>query len=279
MPDVSQFYTTNYLVPSNGQTHAIVYSGQFSATPFFIDWRQFAIDVEKFQPQGVFIDNTEGTVPLVINIQPINYNVTCPAGQVIQAQFPAPNGQTCTVVGDPANTASVTFVDFPVLPSATQAQIVNTVNVAVKSFDPAAVVHTDPNPLAAGNTLPYRAQEYVSVAEPHYLTISGATTSVNVVPTVPSQNLRKLQISLTPNATLAAAGLNTVTATLNGVIVFKAQFYLPAAITANPLGNLTLCDLDASALGLAAGAGNLTVAVTTALATGAIDVNAYFTPQ
>jgi hypothetical protein len=66
----SFFKTTNYMVPSNGQTHAVVFQGNFSAAPFLVDWRQYAIDNEKFQPQGVFIDNTAGTVPIQIQVLP-----------------------------------------------------------------------------------------------------------------------------------------------------------------------------------------------------------------
>lgn len=279
MLNIGQFKTSNYMVPSNGQTHAVVLQGQFSNLPYVMDWRQFAIDNEKIQPQGAFIDNSAGTVDLVITVLPINYPVICPAGMTLQAQFPAPNGQTMQITGDPANTATIIFVDFPVLPSSTQAQVTNKVNVNIQSVDPAALFRTDPNPLAAGNTLPYRSQEYVPVAEYHSLSITGAAVTANVVPAVPNQNLRKLRVYLTGDAAMAAAGLNTLTVTLNGVAIFTRKFYLPAAAPAAPIPGSVLCELDMDSMGLPAVAGNLTVTLGAALSSGQLDVDSYFTPQ
>jgi len=278
MKPSGQFNTTNYMVPSNGQTHAIVFQGQFSSVPAVIDWRQYAIDNQKFQPQGAYIDNSAGTVPLTITILPIGYNVICPAGQVVQTQFPAPNGQTATITGDPANTATVIFVDFPVLPSSTQASILNTVQTNIASVTPGVRIGTDPNPLAAGNTLPYRTQEYVSAPEFHALSIAPAATTVNVVPTVANQNLRKLQIAISGDAAKAAAGIVTVTATLNGVLIFSKALYLNAAAATNVL-NYDVCNLEFNDLAPPAAAGNLTIALSAALTTGTVSANAYFTPQ
>jgi hypothetical protein len=276
-----QFKTTNYMVPSNGQTHAVVFQGQFSSVPALIDWRQYAIDNEKFQPQGVFMDNTAGTVPLVVTILPINYPVSCPVGQTLQAQFPAPNGQTATITGDPANTATVIFVDFPILPSNNQTQIVGLAQVNIASVTPGTVIGTDPNPLAAGNTLPYRTQEYVPAAEVHSTSITGAAVSSTVIPTVANQNLRKLKITLSGNATLAVAGTLTLTVTLNGVTIYSVLFYVGATTPANSpaLENLTGNGLDFDNIGLPAAAGNLVVTLSAALATGAVNINSYFTPQ
>jgi hypothetical protein len=173
----------------------------------------------------------------------------------------------------------VTFVDFPVLPSAGQVQIAGTANINISSVTPGVRIGTDPNPLAAGNTLPYRDQEYVPTTEFHYLTITGAAVSANVTPATANQNLRKLLIYVTADAAMAAANENTVTATLNGVVIFERKFYLPAASVAVPFGGFTLCDLDADLIGLPTAAGNLTVALTTALSVGQLDINAYFTPQ
>lgn len=275
----SQFKTTNYMVPSSGQTHCIALKGSFSAVPYIMDWRQFAIDNEKFQPQGAFIDNSLGATALTITILPINYIVSCPAGQMLQAQFPAPNGQTCQITGDPNNPAAIFFVDFPVLPSTTQTSVLNTVNVDLQSANPAAVVTVNPNPMGAGNTLPYRDQEYVPVTETHQLALTGAAVTVNVVPTVANQNLRLLKLFLTGDAAMAAAGENTVTVTLQGVVIFTRKFYLPNAAPAAPLPGFTLAELDFGMIGQPAAAGNLTIALATALSVGQLDANAYFTPQ
>lgn len=275
----SQFRTSNYMVPSNGQTHAVGYQGTFSATPLLVDWRQFAIDNELFQPQGVYIDNTAGTVDLVITILPINFKVTCPAGLTLEASFPAPNGQTCTITGDPANSASVIFVDYPVLPSGNNTSILNTVNVNLASVSAGVRVPTDGYPLAAGNTLPYRTQEYVPTTEVGHIQITGAATSGSYQPVTAQQNLRKVILTLSGNATLAAAGAVTVTLTLNGATIFTATMYVGATVPANSPSFEEFTNMDFSMIGLPAAAGNLTATLSTALATGSLDINAYFTPQ
>lgn len=275
--NVSEFKTTNYLVPSSGLTHAVTVSGTFSAAPYLLDWRQYAIDNEKFQPQGVFIDNSLGTVDLIITVQPIGYTIDCPAGQRSERQFPAPNGQTMTITGDPNNFASVIFVDFPVLPAAGLTAIAGVANVNLQSAAPGAVVTTNPNPLAAGNTLPYRTQEYVSAPEFHNVQLAAGALTANIVPAIAQQNLRKLKIYLSQNATLAVAGTVTLSATLNGALIYSRTLYIPAVITVGDAGEVASLDFDTFAA--PAAAGNLTITLSAALATGTVDANAYFTPQ
>jgi hypothetical protein len=113
----SQFTTTNFLVPAGGTTHAVGFNGGFSSVPYPIDWRQFKIDAFPFQPQGVYIDNSAGTVACNVTVQPIGWTISCPAGQRLSTSFPAPNGQTSTITGDPANSVNVVFVDYPVFDS------------------------------------------------------------------------------------------------------------------------------------------------------------------
>ena len=274
-----QYKTTNYMVPSNGQTHAVTFQGQFSATPLLIDWRQYAIDNELFQPQGVFVDNSAGTTPLVITILPIGYKITVGAGLTTATQFPAPNGQTATITGDPANTATVIFVDFPVLPSGLSAQITNTPNVNIASVANGVVMKVDPNPLAAGNTLPYRDQEYVPQAEYHYGSITGSGTSFSVTPTAANQNLRKLGIYVTGDAYNSGSAEILVTAKLNGNNVFERTIWLPTAAPTTTVPSFAVCDLDFGFIGLPAAAGALQVTISSALTGGVLDINAYFTPQ
>lgn len=264
------YNTGNYLVPAGGQTHAVPIIGTFSATPYAIDWRNFSIDNFPFSPQGVFIDNSQGTAPLVINIQPINYNVECPAGIVGQFQFPAPNGQTCTITG--GGQASVVFVDFPVLPNSGLVNIGNTVNVDIAGVTAGVTVPTQP---AVNNSgLPYQVQQVTQAVEYHYLSITGSATSASVTPTISGQNLRKLVLSLSENATLATAGNDLLTVTANGVTVYEENLYIPAVAVAG-LGAYRF-DLDFSSFSVPMVTGNLTVTLATALATGTLDINAYF---
>jgi len=258
---------SNYLVPAAGQTHAATLSGIFTATPVLIDWRQFSIDNFPFQPQGVFIDNSAGVAPIIINIQPINYNVSCAAGAVGQFQFPAPDNQTCTITGN--GQATIVFVDFPVLPNAGQVNIAGTVDVNVISPSP---LPTSPTANAGG--LPYQTQEVPIPATALYGTIAAGGTTVTITPTA-NTNLRKLKISFSDNCTLAVAATILLTATLNGNIIYKENLYFPTTPTLGIGGELINLDFEMLALNVGA-AGTLVVTLASALATGIVDINAYF---
>lgn len=108
---------TNYLIPPVGKPRVYVQSGELSATPVFLDFRETAggqIDGQPFRPNGVFIDNTRGTGDLIITLNEINYQMFCPAGNSLNAQFPAPHNVTFNITG--LGFATVAFVDFPVMP-------------------------------------------------------------------------------------------------------------------------------------------------------------------
>lgn len=108
------FNTFNYLVPASGTTHGFNFAQVFSATPTVYDFRNESLDGQPFTPSGVYVDNTQGTGPLTITIVESNYNIVCPPGSSIAAQYPAPLAQSVSIVG--LGQASVTFVDYPVLP-------------------------------------------------------------------------------------------------------------------------------------------------------------------
>lgn len=266
--------TTNYLVPAGGATHAIPVSGVFGGVAEIVDWAQYSIDAFPFQPQGAFIDNSAGAGALVIQILTgvngvVFWTVTVPAGAVQAVSFPAPNGQAASITGD--GQATIIFVDFPVLPSGTDVTVSNTVSVDIVSPNPVPV-----QPTVNSGGVPYANTEVpVAVTAFFNNAITGAVlTSGNITPAA-NTYLRKLVLTLTGNTTLAAAGLNLITATLNGTVVFEEKVYIPAAAT--NLAEYWTRTLDFAKLGLNAGAaGSLVVTVGTALATGELDINAYF---
>lgn len=263
----TQFSVRNYLVPSSGQTHCVEFSGVLSAQAALIDWAQFSVDSFPFIPQGVFIDNTQGTGALTITVLPLNYNIVCPAGQVLQAQFPAPINQTMQVTGN--GQAQLFFVDFPVLPSGQQVSIAGVANVNIESGNnQASPVYVMP-PNAPGG-LPYQMQKTVLPVTCEYLSTTGAAASV----APGNSNLRKLVLTVSGDASLAAAGRDLITVALNGVNIFKVSPFIPgAAGTGAVLAQYAVEFNDAAP---AAGAGNLTVSAATVLATGLIELNAYF---
>jgi hypothetical protein len=112
--------TTNYLVPSSGATHCVPVVANFTPVPTVLDWRQFQESSFPFQPQGVFIDNTLNANPVTVQILPLGWNIICAAGGQLMSPFPAPAGQTAQVTSTGGGgTASLYFVDFPVLPFST----------------------------------------------------------------------------------------------------------------------------------------------------------------
>jgi hypothetical protein len=258
----------NYLVPSSGGTHIVPVSAVFSAAPQLLDWRQFSIDSMGFQPQGAFIDNSQGTGTLTINIQPNNWNVNVPAGTMAAVQFPSPNGVYMYVTG--SGQATIQFVDFPVLPGAGVVNIGNTVNVNVVSPSPLPVVPTVNN---AGT--PYQVTVEPTSLTPFYSgAITGATLTTGNIAMPANTNLRKLSLSLSGNAAFAAAGVAAVIATLNGTQIYEGHVYLGTAETVPGMAWNEI--LDFSNNGLACGAaGNLVVTIGTALSAGILDVNAY----
>lgn len=106
--------TMNYLVPASGTTSGAVVKGIFSSTPTIQDWREQALDGEQYVPSGVFIDNTRGAGPLRVRETTTGYTITCPPGQTMGMQYPAPLDQVTEITGD--GEAVVIFVNFPVLP-------------------------------------------------------------------------------------------------------------------------------------------------------------------
>ncbi len=266
--NINQGGTTNYLVPSSGKTHFVSYGGVFSATPYPIDWRQYSLNNFPFQPQGAFIDNTQGTGPLTINIQPIDFNVVVPAGVGAQVQFPAPEGQSMKITG--TGQATVVFVDFPVLPNSGLVDIGNTVNIVIAGISAGVSLPVVPSVNSQG--VPYQVQQIPAAS---FSTHTSGTTSGTVTPATPDLNLRKLTISITENAAQAAAGVNQLTVTLNGTQIFSEGVYIPAAGGGNA-GLAYHRDLPFDSAQQYAAAGALVWSLASPLTAGQVDVNGYF---
>jgi len=272
MPNLNSMTAVNYLVPSSGRTHAVPVEGVFSAQEYVIDWNQFKHDNFAFQPQGVFIDNSAGTGPLDVTIyasglnSPAFWTISCPAGAYKSANFPAPNGQAAGITGD--GQATVIFVDFPILPDAGAVTVDNVVSV---TWTGAPSVTPSVN---SGGT-PYQNTEIPALASTYYSgAITGATKTATIVPGTANLYLRKLIMSFTGNASIAAAGTNLLTVTVNGSTVYEENVYLPAAAGTAP-GSLYKIALDCQKIGIYCAAGDIVVTLATALATGILDINAY----
>lgn len=257
---------TNYLVPSSGGTHFVPVSGVFGGTAFVVDFRQFTVDQFPFNPQGVFIDNSQGTGDLQVAISPGGWVIDCPAGARMSTSYPAPNGQSCSITGN--GQATVIFVDFPVLPNAGAVSVIGTVNVNVTGPNPLPVLP----PVNVGG-VPYQVNVEPLTAQ----VIDGfvTTTAAPMNVAAPANTfLRKLILSIGGNATLAAAGGNGFTITLNGVQLVHYDVEVPAAVSNGVLFAVVL-DFDTAAPAAGA-AGFLQASIGTNFTAGGLWVWAFF---
>lgn len=130
----------------------------------------------------------------------------------------------------------------------------------------AMVSTTNPLPTVAGAPT-------VARATPLQGTITTAT-SLTLTPPANS-NLRLLHLDVSDNATQTTAGVITVTATLNGVVVYVGGVYGPATALSNA-GSLFQTSLNFAAVAPNDGTGSLVITLSGALTAGTIFVNAYF---
>lgn len=174
--------TTNYLVPSSGGTHCVPVTGVWNATPQVLDWRQFSESSFPFQPQGVFIDNTQNVNPLTIEILPLGWNVVCPAGVQLMTPFPAPIGQTAQVSSSGGGgTATMNFVDFPVLPFASSVSGVSGTIVTIAG-QPISVLPANVATALAQGTQPVSNVELVT--DPGEWTLTNAPAAATIATAV-----------------------------------------------------------------------------------------------
>lgn len=266
----------NFLVPSAGKCSEYRVVGQFTASPWLGDWQQISTDAAPFQPQGCYVDNSQSTTAVTLTVTSSGYSFTVPAGCIWHTPFPALNGSKMQVTGSGAgnDVTSITFVDYPVFPIFLDpTAVAGAQNVVITGFTSATPINTLGSPLASGG-VPYRVQEYVPQATAYYQSGTG-----NIAPGVANQNLRKLKITLTGDAILAAAGETTITVQANGVTIFERSIYLPNAIPAAPSQGFTIADEEFGFIGIPMAAGDLNIALSTALTGGKLETNAYFTPQ
>jgi hypothetical protein len=277
----SVFGVTNFLVPAAGQTHCVNVTGSpFTNQPTLVDWRNFRVDNFPFQPQGVIIDNSLGESPVTVMILPIEYPILCPAGGQLQVPFPAPNGQTASIIGGGGtDVTNVYFVDYPVLPFYFNNVLAGGAqDVIISSIATADALNVSVPQLATG-AVPYRSQEYVPAGVAGYIGITSAsgTGAVTYIPGAPNLNARKLMVSLSGDASLVVAGDTSLTILCNGTQIYKRTITLPVAGTPGFVG--TEWDIALDDIGFNLAAGNISASLSTALSSGTVEINVYFTPQ
>lgn len=250
---VSATPTQNYLMPSNGVTHAVSFNDTLSASPTEYDFRSLKLDQYPFTPQGAFIDNSANATAAKFTVQGIGYTFVVPGGFSATVNFPAPKNLVIEATG--GGDVPITWVDFPVLPQ-------------MFSASGAALPVTVP-------AVPAGATGYSVVEQPAPLFTNNANAALintGVIGAPPANaNLRKLVLEITSNATLAAAGELTLTFTLNGNQVYQTAVYIGAGFA----GWSKVLDFDSIAPNVG-GAGTLNVTFSAALTAGHLVANAYY---
>lgn len=245
--------TQNYLMPSNGVTHAVSFQDTLSATNTEYDFRSLKLDQYPFTPQGAFIDNSANATAAVLVINPIGYRVVVPAGFSAAVNFPAPKNLVIEATG--GGEVPITFVDFPVLP-----QMFSASGGAMPVTIPA---------------VPSGANGYSIIQQPAPLFVANGNTALTnsgAIGAPPANaNLRKLILEITANATLAAAGELGLIFNLNGNLIYETSVYIGAGFA----GWSKVIDFDSIAPNVG-GAGTLSVTFSGGLTAGHLVANAYY---
>lgn len=270
MSNNSTYSTTNYLVPATGTTHLVQTSGVATSAILYGDFRAVQFSGLPFTPQGAYFDNSQGTAPLVVTIQPIGYEITIPTGSTIQSQFPAPSGLTFEITG--AGNFNINWVDYPVFPSGSVVDVAGgQMNVAVTNTVPVTV------PAVPSTGSAFQTQ---NVDKPLTCFYSNITTSVSTsinTGGVISYNLQRLQIYISSESTLAVAGELLVQANIlnsTGPLIFSKKVYV--GTTPGSLDGLYVCDIDfGSGASFNLGINPIVITTNVALNAGSISVNAW----
>ncbi len=246
-------------------------------------------------PQSIIVDTsqmTAGAINIVWDKGDLNYQLDVPYG--VKQVFAVPAIPDCifTVTFD-ADAAGgdvrIDMTNFPLIPQSyavsgvqprDEVQVTNFPTIQSVSVSGTASVNDTTLAALVSDTqatsgLTVHSTQY---ARPATLVSGRATASGSTTIGTPpaSSNLRKLVIELSPNATMATAGENTLTIALDGKTIFIESAYITS--TAIELGAILYkYDLDFSTIAFNTGsAGSLTASLETALATGSFNINAYF---
>jgi hypothetical protein len=105
--------TYNFLVPAAGGTSAYTIT-QPTDVDTFNSGQITSISGQPFTPSGIIINNVNGTNNAVVRIEPIGFEIVCPAGAQMGMAYPAVLDHSATFTD--CDGAVLTFVDYPVIP-------------------------------------------------------------------------------------------------------------------------------------------------------------------
>lgn len=289
--------TYNYLVPADGTTHEVSFTGTLVAdVDYDIDWHSFIQNNFPFRPQGAKIQNPS-SAPVVLANPSTSETSTCPPESSRWVSFTSTAHMKQTLSG--AGNVTVIFVDYPVIETAPVSS--DGTPIAPSSGDAVTITGALPagtntigdvgivGSIPAGSNLmglvnisaelPSGTNTIGDVGiAPVALTSQSASTSASGSTTLwtptAGQSLRQAIINVSHGATLAAAGELTLTLKQGANVIAEMQTYLstsPQFATQNYPFNF-------GPNGFLSASGNpVTLELSSALATGAIYVNGYYT--
>lgn len=251
MQQLANTKVNNLMAPAGGAPSLAPFLGIAPTTGFAVDWTQYQNSIGfPFIPQSVWIDNTAGTTPAKVVCGPLGYTITCPAGEAGAWCFPATTvNPSSTIFGDGVNKILVAFSDAPAIPQgAITAMLSGPVDVPVNV-----------------SGVPYQVSPIPGGRQTIVSTIAPAAVSATVTPPASTQ-VRELDIAVSANATLAAAGYTTLQIVDQVGLLYQEHLYFAAA--AATAGVVTRIKLERECTG------ELTVSLSTALSAGYVDINA-----
>lgn len=304
--------TYNYLVPADGTTHSVNFSGTVSANPYVISWPSFQQANFPFRPQGAKMVNN-GTARLILTNQSTGETNVCPAGATRWVTFTSPANLIHEITG--SGDVTIVFVDYPVIETApvatdgtpipasgdsvtvsnfpaTQAvsgsvSVSNfpaTQDVSVSNFP--ATQDVNATILQGGDALSVTNPAFVHVTNNNLVTaptpatlVSGSASASGgtTIGTPPANsNIRLLYVGLSGDATQASGGQITATIALNSVTIAVISFYVAAAAQNVDYGGLERVRDFGHVAFNAGSTGTLTCSLSAALITGSVNVSGYF---
>lgn len=282
--------TYNYLVPADGTTHEVSYTGTLvSGQPYTIDWFSFVQNNFPFRPQGAKMQNTSSS-PVVITNPATGETSTCPPNSSRWVAFTSTAHMQQQISG--SGKVSIIFVDYPVIETAPVASDGTPVGssggetVSVSNFPTTqevsgsvSVSNFPATQQVSGSVsvsnFPATQEVQIKPGSANYMTgtvSSDTATEIGTPP--PNSTLRALIVTLPGTATQTTGGEITATFALNGVTIATMPFYVSASATVfqQQIQSRNFGDIAFNA----GASGTLTCTLSAALATGKLYVDAYF---
>ena len=272
----------------------MTYDTSLGATTENLKYQQ--LQGEALVPQSIIVNTMQvsDSTDIVWDAGGLNFPLTIPPNVIQLFTVPALEPLRFSILPTAGSTGliRIDMLNFPGIPenfqpvdalSGKNVTVANgATNPVVAALYQAGAVLSEANPIFAALSLAGAAisptNPVPTIAEPNTATtlVFGTATAAGstALPAPPAgTSIRKLRLTFSENATLAAAGIENVQITLNGAVIFEDDLYLPAtALTNNTVAYKA--DIEFDEIAFVEGA--FDVVLGTALATGQVSVAGWF---